>query len=66
MNTQVYTNKTRSFIQNLNIQPKLLSILPLPLYRTHKHICERCNKRCHIIYEIGKTDCVCEQYKLKK
>ena len=66
MSTQLYTNKTRLLIQNLNIHPKIPSMLPLPLHRTHKHVCEHCNKRCHIIYEIGKTDCVCEQYILKK
>lgn len=30
-----------------------------PLYRTHKHLCERCGNRCHIVYETQLTDCSC-------
>ena len=72
MNTQVSIKKTSVILPVQNIHTKMTSssklplLLPLPLYRTHKHICERCGRRCHIMYETGKTDCICEQYVLKK
>ena len=40
--------------------------LPLPLYRTHKHICIYCGQLCHIIHEINKTDCICNNNIHKK
>jgi hypothetical protein len=50
-----------------SLSSQQVPLIPLQLYRTHKHICERCGKRCHIVYEIRKTDCSCEQtYTLKK
>lgn len=71
MSAQVSTKKmipslpVRPFrIQQLSSQQTQL--FPSPLYRTHKHKCERCGERCHIMYEIGRTDCICEQYKKKK
>lgn len=72
MNTQVSIKKSSLLLPVHNIRVKLTSssklplLIPLPLYRTHKHTCERCGRRCHIMYEIGKTDCTCEQYILQK
>ena len=37
----------------------LSPIIRKPLYRTHKHFCERCGSRCHIVYETQSTDCMC-------
>lgn len=68
MSTQVSIKKTTSILPvytKMTSSSKLPLLLPLPLYRTHKHTCERCGKRCHIMYEIGKTDCICEQYVIK-
>jgi len=71
MSIQVSTKKTLPSlsVRPLRIQPsssQQVPLFPLPLYRTHKHKCGRCSERCHIIYEIGSTDCVCEQYIGKK
>lgn len=72
MNTQVSIKKASVILPVQNLHTKITSssklplLLPLSLYRTHKHTCERCGRRCHIMYEIGKTDCICEQYVLKK
>jgi hypothetical protein len=71
MNTQIYTNKIMSLMSTRSIHVKSLPsqqvpLFPLPLYRTRKHKCERCGERCHIMYEIGKTDCTCEQYIIQK
>lgn len=55
---------TESFhLRNLSLSMPLP--MPLQLYRTHKHLCENCGRRCHIIYEHGKTDCICEQYRVQ-
>lgn len=61
-------NETRLKLSTESFHLRELSLpLPLPLpsqlYRTHKHLCENCGRRCHIIYEHRKTDCICEQYR---
>jgi len=58
MRTQMSIKKNPSMLSS----QQLSHLQPTPLYRTHKHVCTRCHKRCHIIYELGKTDCICERY----
>jgi len=62
MSTQVSIKKTLPVIPVRPLSSQQVPLFPLPLYRTHKHKCGRCGERCHIMYEIGRTDCVCEQY----